>query len=394
MTIFTDYHARNASDKYENMGTSLIEAKIEETLATRFEQPTVTPQLAKNKKMIIARAELFRLTGKPDTAIWFLMEAIKQGQWKKSSLWWRLVAMMTEPKHYIDIRDFWLQSPPVCHASPSIMRAIARAAAVSGHHDECRVLLRKIILQLAAAHRPVSAPRRAMHALRSMTHARAQNHASTNTNASDFASQAAAALADLNEAFSAIGLKAFLISGTLLGQVREGKIIGWDKDIDVGYFREDCRIDLESHFTESSNFRLGRVDFTSDRLRLIHKNGTWIDVFPHYMENGRRWHNGTATRWWNTPFDLSTVNFIGIDQYIPDNPERYLDENYGDWRTPNAHFDARIDAPNAEISDPEHFVSLLYFSLEKSIRANKPFMKQRYIDLLREHGEGAWLDRI
>jgi hypothetical protein len=37
---------------------------------------------------------------------------------------------------------------------------------------------------------------------------------------------------------------------------------------------------------------------------------------------------------------------------------------------------------------------LLYFSLEKSIRQGKAIMKARYIDILREHGEGAWLDRL
>ena len=120
----------------------------------------------------------------------------------------------------------------------------------------------------------------------------------------------------------------------------------------------------------------------------------WIDVFPHYMEDNKRWHDGTATRWWNTPFELKTTDFLGIQQYVPDNPELYLDENYGDWRTPNPFFDARIDAPNAEVTDPEHFVSLLYFGLEGSIRAGKDVMRRRYIDLLREQGEGDWLNRV
>lgn len=395
MSAHGDNHASMLNDMESatiNMATPPSSAT---DAAVHAEQPAIimTPQLAKNTALVIARAEMFQVTGKPGIGRQLLMEAINQGGWKKSKLWWRLVAMMSSIEDYRAIHDLWLRSPSTCHASPSILRAIARAAAVSGHHHDCRTLLRKLILLLSARNRPASAPMRMARKLQTIN-GLTRHQKSAPVSPMEFADQASIALTDLNQAFSEIGLKAFLISGTLLGQVREGKIIGWDKDIDVGYFTEDCKIDLESHFVKSENFRLGRVDFTSDRLRLIHQNGTWIDVFPHYMEDGRRWHNGTATRWWNTPFGLRTVNFIGIEQYIPDNPERYLDENYGNWRIPNANFDARIDAPNTEISDPEHFISLLYFSLEKNIREGKDFMKKRYIELLRAQGEGTWLDKL
>ncbi|MDA3901178.1 MAG: hypothetical protein PF637_11755 [Spirochaetes bacterium] len=51
-------------------------------------------------------------------------------------------------------------------------------------------------------------------------------------------------------------------------------------------------------------------------------------MFPHYMEEGRRWHNGTATRWWNTEFSLKTIEFLKTVLYVPENLvmiKRYCD---------------------------------------------------------------------
>jgi hypothetical protein len=352
------------------------------------------PTLTNNQALVIARADRLCETGNLADARRYLVETIASGNWGRSKLWWRLVALIQTAEDYATVRDLWLRTPSACHEHPSILRAVARAAAVCGHHDDCRTLLRKAILVVAAGRQPSPF---AMRLAQKLRRGRAGPVAPANTGGADmldFVTAAAIALADLNHAFAEIGLKAFLISGTLLGQVREGDIIGWDKDIDVGIFREDCHSDLEKWFSTSPIFRVGRVDLSSDRVRAIHENGTWIDIFPHYMEGDKRWHDGTATRWWNTPFGLRTVNFLGIDQYIPDDPERYLDENYGDWRTPNSHFDARMDAPNVEVTDREHFISLLYFSLEKSVRTGKQAMTQRYVALLREQGEGAWLEAI
>lgn len=342
---------------------------------------------------VLLQVRQLQAHNQPTDAFNYLLGAVRGNGWKKSKLWWRLVSLMTSPQSYQAIRDLWLESPATCHENASILRAVARAAAISDNHLDCRLLLRKLILLQSRGSKRSSKLRHTIPgAILPRRKAHKQRAETDNVEQSHFASQAADALVDLNEDFASLGLKTFLISGTLLGQVREGHIIGWDKDIDVGYFHEECSVDLESHFRKSSRFRVGRVDLTSTRLRLIHKNGVWIDVFPHYMEKGLRWHDGTATRWWNTPFGLRRINFIGIDQYIPDNPELYLKENYGDWRIPNSNFDARIDAPNVEITDPDHFNSLLYFSLEKCLRGNKKIMKNRYVKILQKQCEGAWVD--
>lgn len=327
----------------------------------------------KYRESVLERAAHYDAEGETEEARVLLTNAIQNGNWSRATLWWRLVALMKAPSDYQHIRDLWLLSPASARDNQSVMRAVARAAAVSGHHHECRVLLRKLIRMLTAR-------QPSQHLGKPRTAQRRENNPARDE--AKFTEAAAEALRDLNAAFEDISLKMFLISGTLLGLVREGKFIGWDKDIDVGYFSEDCQIDLESHFRSSTHFRVGRVDLTSDRLRLIHTNGTWVDVFPHYMENGQRWHDGTATRWANTPFGLKRTRFIGVDQYIPENPEIYLEENYGNWRTPTSNFDARLDAPNVEVTDYNHFTSLIYFSIEKCMRTGKIEMLHRYQSLI------------
>jgi hypothetical protein len=355
----------------------------------------LSPRLLKNLKLLRERARYYLAIGKPEFGRHLLETAIRKGGWLKAGLWWELVAAMGHSDDYQSVRSLWLSTPAECHNDPSILRAVARAACISGSHDESRTLLRRAALATSSEAKGRSALSR-VRASVTRRLLRAGKKASSNGVSKDasFSRAAAEALLDLNQAFSDLGPKAFLISGTLLGLIREGRIIGWDKDIDVGVFAEDCPPDLEDFFRRHERFHLGRVDLTTDRLRVIHENGTWIDIFPHYMEGDKLWHDGSATRWWNTPFALKRMSFLGVEQYVPDNPELYLEENYGDWNTPAVNFDARLDAPNVQVTDREHFITLLFFSLESSIRKNNSAMKRRYIRLLRETGEGSWLDRL
>src|SRR5690606_37477131 len=54
----------------------------------------------------------------------------------------------------------------------------------------------------------------------------------------DWSAAARQALLDLRSDLSRADVKFFLVSGTLLGCVREGNILGHDKDIDVGVMED------------------------------------------------------------------------------------------------------------------------------------------------------------
>jgi hypothetical protein len=274
------------------------------------------------------------------------------------------------------------------------MRTVARAACIAGQHDEGRALLRAAIVEAARQRQVWRQPPSALvrrvggRVMRSVPLPADRQRPS-------FEDEAREALVDLQRQLEPLGVRPFLISGTLLGYVRERDFIPWDKDVDLGIFSESLpTAELEAAVETWPRFTVKRLDWTN-RLRIDHDNGVKIDLFPHYPDGPDRvWHDGTATRWWNTPFGLETVTFLGIEQAVPDDPERYLDENYGDWRTPDPSFDARLDAPNREITDRPYFDSLQYFALLDAVLRGDERKERRYAGLLRELGEGRWLDEL
>ncbi|MCW9698298.1 hypothetical protein [Avibacterium sp. 20-129] len=159
---------------------------------------------------------------------------------------------------------------------------------------------------------------------------------------------ASIALKDLKRVLDKNNIPFFLISGTLLGCIRENDLLGHDKDIDVGVW------DTHS-YDELANI-LGRSGFfyivpnrTKTLLVIRHINGIMIDVFIHYREKNDYWHAGVKIKWHNSPFTLESVCFLGEHYLIPKDYDKYLTENYGDWRTPKKDFDSAFDTPNMEV---------------------------------------------
>lgn len=166
----------------------------------------------------------------------------------------------------------------------------------------------------------------------------------------DWTNAARHALLDLRHDLSAAGVDFFLISGTLLGCVREGGILGHDKDIDVGVMDTYGFEQVRNALRGTGRFMLLPI-ITQRILRLKHANGVMIDVFFHWEEDGMIYHEGQKTRWWNTRFALEETEFLGERFLIPDDPDRYLTENYGDWRTPVVDFETFCDTPNMVVAD-------------------------------------------
>ncbi|EHQ53058.1 hypothetical protein ECTPHS_10234 [Ectothiorhodospira sp. PHS-1] len=163
--------------------------------------------------------------------------------------------------------------------------------------------------------------------------------------------RAALALAQLKEDLGKQGIDFFLVSGTLLGCVREGGILGHDSDIDVGVMPDISMQALQAAVAASPRFKPQETR-SDNTLYLIHPNGVKIDVFRHYEEDGRLYHGGIKCRWWNTPFTLVTRTFLGEEYLIPNDADTYLTENYGDWRTPVTAFETFLDTPNLEVTEP------------------------------------------
>lgn len=196
---------------------------------------------------------------------------------------------------------------------------------------------------------------------------------------------AADALGAVKNCLDAAGIPFFLISGTLLGCIRENKLLGHDKDIDIGVWETHSAEQLKEVFRNSGCFYI--LPNKSKELAVIrHVNGITIDVFIHHRESDDYWHAGGKSKWHNTPFNLIPKAFLNNRYLIPENYERYLTENYGDWKTPNINFDSALDTPNMEVTNPKDMQIYLYKRIILLKNAN-PELSKRLSDALRAHGE-------
>jgi hypothetical protein len=75
-------------------------------------------------------------------------------------------------------------------------------------------------------------------------------------------------------------------------------------------------------------------------------------------------HQGQKAKWLNSPFTLKPMDFLGTTFQIPSDPELYLAENYGDWKTPAKDFDTVVDTPNMTVTDRDHIIWYYYSGLQ------------------------------
>jgi len=160
---------------------------------------------------------------------------------------------------------------------------------------------------------------------------------------------------DLLAALKAVGVKAWVQDGTLLGLVRDGSIIPWDHDTDTGCFAED--------WSSAAHDALVKAGFTLAKM-LGKRNDGWqhrwtragvkTDIFFYYPTgDGRVWHaayvHGTKQyRFTYDPFPLKSIGTEAGPMLAPDPPEKFLVTKYGeDWRTPKRVWHFALSPLNA-----------------------------------------------
>ena len=145
------------------------------------------------------------------------------------------------------------------------------------------------------------------------------------------------------------GVPTYVCYGTLLGAVRNGKLIGHDNDIDLAYVSEHANpVDVvrEAYRVErvllQEGYTVRRGSGVRINVRLpLEDSVRRVDVFTsHWVEGVLYIPSDTGFRLpRDTILPLTTVELMGRDVSAPANPERLLAATYGEnWRVPDPSF--------------------------------------------------------
>ena len=164
----------------------------------------------------------------------------------------------------------------------------------------------------------------------------------------------------------------YWISGTLLGLERTGRPLPHDTDLDVGISTDDPHcldfiqalwasediIEIAPQFISRTiqiqNPDLQHVPNCIIRYKAAVRNQrnsgkppVKVDIFLHFPYCGGLMHGTRNSLWLNSTLDVMQKRYGEHSFSIPENPHRYLTENYGDYRTEVKEFENSIDCPNA-----------------------------------------------
>ncbi len=149
------------------------------------------------------------------------------------------------------------------------------------------------------------------------------------------------------------GIPFFLCAGTLLGIIRDGDLLAFDKDMDLGVPAEVEREKVVAALTSNGEFELNRPETTSP------ENWNWnfsfthvathivMDIFFYHPDkthflcgfNAKPHPINSRPR----KFKLMQLEWQGLQWPIPSPPEQYLVDVYGEeWRVPDPNFDTAL----------------------------------------------------
>jgi hypothetical protein len=140
-----------------------------------------------------------------------------------------------------------------------------------------------------------------------------------------------AQLADIHEAFASEGLEFWLRDGTALGLHRDGGIIPWDDDLDLGIWAEDVpKAEAIMAGPRLRGFALYK--HSPDCLGYLRDLET-VELVVSGFDPPPNEYERVLDSFFH---DLGTLTFRGRSYRIPRRIETYLEFSYGpSWRTPD-----------------------------------------------------------
>lgn len=155
-------------------------------------------------------------------------------------------------------------------------------------------------------------------------------------------------LLDVRAVLDAAGVPFFLILGTCLGVVRQGRIIDYDIDIDLGALVEDLRplIPALAESFRAAGFTpvVHTAPCAEPRAMSVLRDGIKTDIAGFIRHGEARFSPSGADDYclvYPAEFFERTemVTAYGVEWRVPSPPDAYLAFHYGrNWRTPDPNW--------------------------------------------------------
>jgi len=216
---------------------------------------------------------------------------------------------------------------------------------------------------------------------------------------------AALTLRDLSAVMDGTAINFFLVSGTLLGYAREGGLLAHDKDIDVGIVGWEQQFALcdalqrDGRFAIFPEFLQGPTTFY---IPIRHKlTGIWVDIFVYHetethLTTGVDFFFGHKQRFAFSKFGLKRVEFLGASMYVPDDVDKNLTENFGDWQQPDPGYISHMESPSTLDKGGLDYMLTARLTALSALTKKKPQQLRRVISIMERYGDrpGAMSDAI
>lgn len=165
-------------------------------------------------------------------------------------------------------------------------------------------------------------------------------------------------LRDVCEVLQRNNINYFLDGGTLLGIMRDGDLLPYDKDMDIGIFPETTPEQVYSLFENRKGYTCKRPESAYEEEQQhwnivvinTEKNIT-IDLFYFHKIDNCLW-NGFynpyhPVMWRRSIFELAKHTHQGAYFMVPEDYKIYLSEMYGEkWMVPDQYFQSAVSALN------------------------------------------------
>ena len=196
-------------------------------------------------------------------------------------------------------------------------------------------------------------------------------------------------------------INAFACSGTLLGLTREGHLLPFDKDIDIGVPFE--KMDFAVELIQKNGYKEHQYSYMMSNPRVFRheKSGLIIDLCGHQkledtdLSIAGLWMDGVSlesnrvTVYQNKELELETKTTEHGKIFEIKNKDAYLTRLYGSWKIKDTHFDTIVMAPNIQSFSPlvecfaldRIFFSLLSSNLTKAKILSSHALSQKNSDL-------------